>query len=183
MTENEFTAKEQHQEYGEYSQDNTTIGIITSLFFKDLKSTVKSTIVFAICSIYFIWFAFLWRPAVIIVNNTGQTWSEVFFVIDEIDGVVYSGSLLEYDIPPGGKYYFDGRSKDGGLYWGFEQPTHYSEWTGWAFGIRYNNNPDRIALIDFYTRYRAPLLLFWRDQRVRIIVHEDNGVTLQKRWL
>lgn len=122
-----------------------------------------------------LWIAFHARPAVYVQNETGRTWSQLKGYRCWPDEVV----VFAQDVKPGDQIAFNGRCECG-YNEGFA--VKVSPACDWALSAVYEDTGEEVALISYWTPYRAPLFFVWRDRRLVLTVHENNGVEITRRF-
>lgn len=115
------------------------------------------------------------RPAITILNDTGQMWDGVY-----IRWCWGGGELIEKAVPFGevveaGRADCSMGSVDN--LWPWESMPFT-----WGVAIEYPNDPDPVELVYFVSDGSTPWLRFWNIDLVHVVVHEGNRVEIAKRW-
>lgn len=117
------------------------------------------------------------RPAVIVHNETGQTWDKVYRRVCWGPG---GKGGNDTDVPPGGVFNvrrFDCSmgSVDNLLPWEYVAST-------WGVAVQYPGETEPVELVYFLSEGGTPWLRFWDIDLIRVVVHEGNRVEIGWRW-
>jgi hypothetical protein len=125
-----------------------------------------------------------YRPMIIVVNGTNHTWEAVW--IRHCWGIGLAprqSQVVGRSVAPGEAVRADHTScRDTSV-------DLSSEWFSprgtWGIAVEYENDERPVELVYFWSRSHMQdfkIWRFWDSELYRIVVHEGNGVEMERRW-